>query len=200
MIDKVLAVRGQLGLMRAAFRQALKRAAIKLYAAKMPLSIVAGVGGHEKRIPHLTFNIKYFEISLGNLVDELGIACQRISFVKRIEIKMRVAVAPAWPGKLVSGLKELEIVVSFNPRIARLTEHPSRLATGGVNKIEIQLVLRAIEHRGPDHVIVYPAKARHVDVFVISQVKPLHGSAAGAHHSELNGRIGIAHLGIFFLV
>src|SRR5438445_5314536 len=102
---------------------------------------------------------------------------------------MGVAVAPAWPGKLVSGLKELEIVVSLNPRITLLAKHPPRLATDCVNKIEIQLILCAVQHRRPDHIIVYPAKARHVDVFVLSQVKPFHRSAAGAHHSELNGRI-----------
>ena len=55
--------------MRAALRQALEISAIELYAAKMPLAIVTGVGGYEERIFNRAFNVEHFEIALGDLVD-----------------------------------------------------------------------------------------------------------------------------------
>src|ERR1043165_10081482 len=110
---------------------------------------------------------------------------------------MGVAVAPAWPDEAVGRLQDLEIVAGFDPGIALLAEHTARLAAGCVYEIKIKLVLGTVEHRGPDHAIAHPAKARNVDVFFIGQVKPLDGAAACADYAELDFRIGIAHFRIF---
>src|ERR1700760_3548087 len=102
---------------------------------------------------------------------------------------MRVAVTPAWPGKLVAGFHELQIVVRLNPCVAFFGEHNARLTGVYINKIKINLVLRPIEHRGPGHAILYPAKARNVHVFFTGQVEPLNSSAFGANHAELDFRV-----------
>ena len=111
-----------------------------------------------------------------------------------------MAVAPAGPGELVARFQKLQIVVRLDPGIAVLTEHAAGFAAGCVNKIEVKLVLRAVEHRGPDNAVAYPAEARDVHVLFVRQMDPLHRAAAAAHHAELHFRIRIAHLGIFFLI
>ena len=111
-----------------------------------------------------------------------------------------MAVAPAGPGEPVARFQKLQIIVGLDPCVAVLAEHAAGFATGHVCKIEVKLVLRAIEHRGPDNAVAYPAKARDVHVLFVRQVDPLHRAAGGAHHAELDFRIRIAYLGIFFLI
>ena len=70
--------------MRPALGQALEARAIQLDAAQVALAVIAGIGDEEERAAGFVraFNVKHLKVALGDLIDQLGVGCQRIGFVE----------------------------------------------------------------------------------------------------------------------
>src|SRR5262249_10281756 len=104
------------------------------------------------------------ELALRNLVLQLGLGSKKVGLVERVEIKMGMAVAPAWPQELVARFQDLETVVHLDPGIAGFAERAPRFSTLGVDEIEVKLVLGPVEHQGPPPPVAQPAEGGDVDI------------------------------------
>src|SRR5581483_12061134 len=96
-------------------------------------------------------------------------------------------------------MQDAEIIVSFDPGIALFAKHLARFASGRVEKIEVKLVLGAIQDRGPDEIVAHPSKTGNIDVLVIGQANPVGLSAIGIDYSQPHSGIWVADFRIFLI-
>src|SRR5437762_1027124 len=98
----------------------------------MALAVVCDVGSEVECAGAFVnaFNAENLEVALGDLVLQLRVRGKRAIFVKRIQIKMGMAVAPAWPNELIARVQDAEVVVCLDPGIALLAEHLAGFSAG----------------------------------------------------------------------
>src|SRR5215831_9820379 len=111
---------------------------------------------------------------------------------------MSVAVPPTGPDEFVTRLQNGEAVAGFDPGVAGFTQHAMRFTVFGIDKVEIELVLRAVENGGPDQAVAHPTEARDVGILGIGQADPLDRAAMGTDHPEPDLRVRVPNFGIFF--
>src|SRR5437660_8732061 len=156
---------------------------------------------HQARIRIDSFHSHHFELALGELPLERRLGVQRVLFVKAIEIKVGVPIAPTRPQKPVARFQNPEIIADVDPRVRTvLSQYLAGVSRLCIDKINIQRVLLPIQHLGPEKSIPNPAEPRNVDVPVFGKRNPFHASTFSVDDAQPHGWIGVARLGVFFLL
>src|SRR5882724_859952 len=214
---EVLAVVGELGALGTGVRYDLaETAAIEPDGEGMLLACVVAGGGKEHGRSLVVFVVgstlgngvhRYdLEIALGELPLELGIGGERLRGFEAVEVNVRVAVTPAGPkeatGAVRAGFQKAEIIADVDPSVALFAEDLAGTAGVGVDEIQVDLVLAAVEHLGPDDAGINPAESGQVDTgrFLFWKgSNPLDFAVAGVEDAKANRGIGIPNLRILFL-